>query len=191
MDEQPAAITRAERSRVAILQAAFELFAELSYDGVTVERIAARARVGKPTIYRRWPSKGAVVLDAFIEHTAPPVFQETGDPHQDVRAWMHAIADFLADPAKGPLTAALVGAAQHDPELAVAWRERMYQPIRTVSVDRLKAAQAAGLWPETDTDVLADLLAGPIWFKLLVGGEPPTTEFVDSLLAAVLPHRVR
>jgi AcrR family transcriptional regulator len=187
MDEQPAAITRTERSRVAILQAAFDLFAELSYDGVTVERIAARARVGKPTIYRRWPSKGAVVLDAFIEHTAPPVFQETGDPHQDVRAWMQAIAGFLADPVKGPLTAALVGAAQHDPELAVAWRERMYQPIRTVSVDRLKAAQAAGLWPETDTGVLADLLAGPIWFKLLVGGEPPTTEFVDSLLAAVLP----
>ena len=187
MDEQPAAMTRAERSRVAILQAAFELYAELSYDGVTVERIAARARVGKPTIYRRWPSKGAVVLDAFIEHMAPPVFQETGDPRQDVRGWLHSIADFLADPVKGPLTAALVGAAQHDPELSVAWRERMYLPIRTVSVDRLKAAQAGGLWPEADTDVLADLLAGPIWFKLLVAGEPPTREFVDGILAVVLP----
>jgi AcrR family transcriptional regulator len=187
MDEELAATTRTERSRAAILRAAFDLYAELSYDGVTVERIAARAHVGKPTIYRRWPSKGAVVLDAFIEHTAPPVFRETGDPRQDVRAWLGSIAAFLADPVKGPLTAALVGAAQHDPDLAVAWRERMYLPIREVTVARLKAAQSAGLWPEADTEVLGDLLAGPIWFKLLVAGEPPTGDFVDSLLAIVLP----
>jgi AcrR family transcriptional regulator len=187
MSEQPATMKRTERSRANILRTAFELLTESAYAEVTIERIAARARVGKPTIYRRWPSKGAVVLDAFIEHMEPPLFQETGDPREDVRAWMHSIADFLADPGKGPLTAELVGAAQHDPELAAAWHERLFLPIRSVTVARLQSAQAAGLRPDADAEVLADLLAGPLWFKLLCAGEPPTREWVDKLLATALP----
>ncbi|MDL4820483.1 TetR/AcrR family transcriptional regulator [Actinomadura opuntiae] len=182
----PQTPSRAERSRAAILSAAFELYKEQPYGRLTIEGIAARAGVGKPTIYRRWSSKGAVVLEALMEHVPPTAFPDSGDLVRDLRSWLHGIADLLGDPERGPLFAGLVGAAQHDPELAEAWRERLYRPIRAAGAGRLRAARDEGGLPPVDTDVLLDLLTGPIWFRLLVAGETPTPEYADAVLDAVL-----
>ncbi|MEO3876376.1 TetR/AcrR family transcriptional regulator [Nonomuraea sp. B12E4] len=182
----PPTPSRTERSRAAILRAAFELYEEQSYDKVTIEKIAARAGVGKPTIYRRWPSKGAVVLDALIEHVPPTGFPDTGDIVHDLRAWLYGLVDLLADPQRGPLFAGLIGAAQHDPEMANVWRERLFRPVREAQAERLTQAQSDTRLPLIDPDLLLDLLAGPIWFRLLVAGEPPNRQHADAILNTFL-----
>ncbi|MFR9774079.1 TetR/AcrR family transcriptional regulator [Nocardia sp. SC052] len=187
----PAEMMRAERSRAAILRAAFELYQEQSYNKVTIEGIAARAGVGKPTVYRRWPSKGAVVLDAVIEAVPPAPFPDTGDIERDLRSWLYGIVDLLADPKRGPLFAGLVGAAQHDHELAAAWRERLYRPTRRENVERLCKAKADGQLPDLDPDLIIDLLAGPVWFRLLVVGERPTRQLADKALRLVIGASAR
>ncbi|MFI6324773.1 TetR/AcrR family transcriptional regulator [Nonomuraea sp. NPDC050556] len=177
---------RSERSRVAILRAALELCREQGFGGVTIEKIAARAGVGKPTIYRWWPSKHAVILDAFMEHIAAELtFPETGDHLEDLRGWLHSIAGVLADPAVGPLIAGVVGAAQYDPALAKEFHERVYVPTRETTVARVRRIQDEGRMPDLSPDTLADLVTGPIWFRLLVAGDLPGRDYVDTVLAAV------
>jgi len=90
----------------------------------------------------------SATLDAFIEHMTPPLPEDTGDPRRDARAWLNSIADFLADPSKGPLTAGLIGAVQHDPDLAAAWHEWLYLPVRAVTVARLRAARRRDCGPK-------------------------------------------
>ena len=179
--------TRSDRSRAAILTAAYELYQELPYAQMTIEAIAARAGVGKPTIYRRWPSKGPVILAAVIEHLRPPGFPDTGNFRADVRAWLYGIADWLADPVDGHPFLGLAGAAQHDPELAHSWQEDLYKPIRTANATRLRAAQAAGDVPPGDVSLMADALAGAIWFRILVTGRTTSHAEVDALVDLVLP----
>ncbi|MQA95606.1 MAG: TetR family transcriptional regulator [Streptosporangiales bacterium] len=87
----PSTKSRTARSREAIFQAAMELCAERSYAAVTMEAIATRARVGKPTLYRWWPSKGVLFLEALTERFGEPYFVigDTGDLPADLRSWLH------------------------------------------------------------------------------------------------------
>ncbi|WP_327093156.1 TetR/AcrR family transcriptional regulator C-terminal ligand-binding domain-containing protein [Nonomuraea sp. NBC_01738] len=80
----------------------------------------------------------------------------------------------------------LVGAAQHDAELARMWHERVYLPTRTVTVERIRRAQAGGRLPDIDPQILADLLAAPIWFRFLLAGGDPSPEHADAVFQAVL-----
>lgn len=185
MAEKPGASRRSEDSRVATLRAAWELCSERPYASVTIEAIAARAGVGKPTIYRRWPSKGAVVLDAMVEVIGPDIaYQQTEDDLGDLRTWMHRVAVMLADPLRGGVIRGLVGSAQHDPALMQLWNERIYLPTRTQTVSRIERAQHNGRLSAHDPEILADLLFAPLWFKLLLAGGTPTVEHADAILAA-------
>ncbi|MFC7722255.1 TetR/AcrR family transcriptional regulator [Nonomuraea recticatena] len=179
---------RSERSRAAILRAALELHREHGYGGVTIEGIAARAGVGKPTIYRWWPSKHAVIIDAFMEHIATELsFPQTGDHLEDLRGWLHSIARVLAEPDIGPLIAGVVGAVQHDPALAEEFHQRIYVPTRQTTVAQIQRIQDEGRLPAFAPDVLADLITGPLWFRLLVAGDPPDPDYVDTVLAVMAP----
>ncbi|MFI9554217.1 TetR/AcrR family transcriptional regulator [Nonomuraea endophytica] len=181
---------RSERSRVAILRAALELCREQGFGGVTIEKIAARAGVGKPTIYRWWSSKHAVILDAFMEHIATELsFPETGDHLEDLRGWLHSVARVLAESSMGPLIAGVVGAAQYDPALAAEFHQRVYLPTRQTTIARIRRIQDEGRLPDLSPDTLADLITGPIWFRLLVAGDPPGPDYVDTVLAAVASQR--
>lgn len=179
---------RTARSRSAILRAATDLCAELGYGSVTIEAIAAKAKVGKPTVYRWWPSKHAVLLDAMLEigaefsiSTSP-----TGDVVADLRAWLHNCADTLNDPTLRPLITGVLGAAQTDPALKTAIRDRMHIPLRARNQTDLVAAQEAGQLPHLDLDLLEDALVAPLWYRLLVSGEPFDRAFADAVLAQVL-----
>src|SRR6185312_1951178 len=89
---------RNERSRRAVLDAALELLSETGYAALTVEAIAARAGVGKQTIYRWWPGRGAVILDALAEAGPPPPLPDTGDLRADLLLVVRATVAELADP---------------------------------------------------------------------------------------------
>ncbi|WP_203236815.1 TetR/AcrR family transcriptional regulator [Nocardia panacis] len=179
---------RTARSREAILQAALDLNAERGYAAVGMDAIATRARVGKPTLYRWWPSKGALYLDVLQDRVVEPyiVWPDTGDFVADLHTWIRGFAEMFSNPDLRQLLIGVVGTAQHDPDLARLIRERIHAPQRAKNLERITAAQQAGQLPRLDPGILEELLVAPQWYRLLVSGEPFTVEYADTLVAIVL-----
>ena len=122
---------RSEEADRAILAAATQLLAERGLGGMSMEEVAARAGVGKATVYRRWGSRGALALDAFLaEFSRQQPLPDTGTFHGDLlaalRGWIRSVTRTPA----GRMLAGLVAEAQRDPALAAAWRERVFEPLR-------------------------------------------------------------
>nr|WP_206060667.1 TetR/AcrR family transcriptional regulator [Nonomuraea basaltis] len=171
-----------------ILQAALDLCAERSYAAVSMEAIAARAQVGKPTLYRWWPSKGALYLEALTERVGEPYFliPDTGDLEADLRTWIHAATKIFTDGALRGLLAGVVGSAQHDPELANILYEQVHIPLSSRNRERIRAAQESGQLAGFDPYLLEDMLIAPLWYRLLISGQPITPEYADMVVSAVL-----
>ncbi|MEU6232666.1 TetR/AcrR family transcriptional regulator [Kitasatospora sp. NPDC047058] len=182
---------RSEQSRTAILTAAAELVAEIGFAKLTIEKIAARAGVGKQTIYRWWPSKGAVVFDAFLaasEDTGGGLaLPETDDLAADLRAVLRPTADELAGPAFDRTGRALVAEVLNDPALLREYRERLLDPLLAVTRTRLERARAAGrIAPDADLDLAVELLYGPLYYRWLHGLGPLDHAYADRLVQAAL-----
>jgi AcrR family transcriptional regulator len=179
---------RSARSQAAILKAAYELCQEQGYARLTIEGIAARAGVGKQTIYRWWPSKGAVLLDVLVDQiTARLDAADTGSPLDDLRRRVHITAEVLADTTIGPHIASLLGDAQGDPVLANELHERLVGPARAQHRELIHAAQNRGeLRADLDADLMADALFAPIWLRLLVTKAELSLKFADNIADIVL-----
>lgn len=179
----PNAERRSDRARAAILAAALELTEAPGYHLTSVEAIARHAGVGKQTIYRWWPSKGAVVLEALDEAAGPTLeFPDTGDVVADLRTQMSAVAALLADPGFAGF-AGLVGAAQSDSALSRALLDTIIEPRVAACRKRLEAAQQCGqLRADVDPEDVIELLYGPIYYRLLFRTKPIT----DGLAADVI-----
>jgi len=177
--------TNRDRGAV-IMQTALDLAREVGYAKLSVEGIAARAGVGKHTVYRRWPSKGALFLDAMLSALHSELgYDDTGDLVNDLRKQMNAARELVGGPDFGPLYAALVGEAQHDPAIAEALYERWIKPITDQTRDRLRSAQEQGqLSPEHDLDVVVALLYGPLYYRFLLIPGTYDAAFIDAVLAA-------
>jgi AcrR family transcriptional regulator len=175
---------RSAASHSAILQAAYELCQSDGYGRLTIEAIAARAGVGKQTIYRWWPSRGALMIDVFLPTVmGRSVVAAIDDIGMDVRARVRALAEVLADPEIGPHIAGLIGDAQTNPDLARRLDDRFVQPLRAALRGRLLDGQSQGYFaPDIDLDVLADTLFGPIWFRLLVTRDPLTAAYAEAVV---------
>jgi AcrR family transcriptional regulator len=177
---------RSERSRQAILTAAVDLLREVGYRKLTIEAIAARAGVGKQTIYRWWPSKGAVVLDGFLaavnEDPDDLSLPDTGDVAADLRGVVRAIVAELADPDLSGVSRALMIEMQEDVELADTARDRILAPQMRAIADRLRAAQDAGqLRADLDLAVAVELLVGPLYHRWLLRTAPLTEAYADTV----------
>ncbi|MEU6711400.1 TetR/AcrR family transcriptional regulator [Nonomuraea sp. NPDC046802] len=192
MVKQPNPTRRSERSRQAILTATRELISEIGYAKLTIEAIAARAGVGKQTIYRWWPSKGAVVFDAFLalsevgpeSSTALP---DTGDLETDLKAVMRATVAEFADPAFEEPIRALNTEIINDPALAAQYREKLADPLDEAKKTRLRSAQRAGqLASDADLDLALELLYAPLYQRWLLRSGPLTPEYADTLVDVFL-----
>ncbi|MFE2411914.1 TetR/AcrR family transcriptional regulator [Kitasatospora sp. NPDC059408] len=181
---------RSERSRAAVLAAASELVAEVGYGKLTIEAIAARAGVGKQTIYRWWPSKGAVVFDAFLadsEHEGGIELPDTGDLRADLRAVLRPSSDRLTDPAFDPTARVLIAEIVTDPALHGEYRTRLLDPLLEVTRRRFRSAREAGqIAPDTDLDLAVELFYGPLHYRWMFRLGPLTHDHADQLVEAVL-----
>jgi AcrR family transcriptional regulator len=179
---------RNEASHRAILDAALALCRERGYAKLTVEAIAARAGVGKQTIYRWWPSKGAVVIDAFLREVGEEIsFPDTGDLAADIRAVLTNVARLSAHPGWGPHMAALICEAQHDPAVRHALLDRFITPRRAPIAELLQRAQQAGELPPTlDIRAVLDLLFGAIYHRLLLRNAPLDNAYAATVAEIVL-----
>jgi AcrR family transcriptional regulator len=169
------------------LKAARELVNEIGFDAVTMEGIAARAGVGKTTIYRRWPNKASLVLDAFFEEEVPlNDFPDTGDVREDLRRQMRRFVKELNGPL-GCKISMLLGSGQFDEEMAEAFRARWIEPRRKDARMVLKRAVERGeIRKGVDPEVLLDALYGPIYFRLLAGHASLSQRFADELTELVM-----
>ena len=174
---------RSEAARGKILAAARELLEERGLPGMTVEGIAARAEVGKPTIYRHWPNAQAVAMDAFLEGIeAGEAETGRGLALPALRRQLAAIAVAFASPS-GRSTAAMIAAAQNDSELAKVFRNRFIMRSRETGRELLLRAIAEGqVRADIDLEVALDLVYAPLFFRLLIGHGRLDHAFTDALL---------
>jgi AcrR family transcriptional regulator len=175
---------RSEQARQAVLEAADDLLAERGFARLTIEGIAARAGVAKQTIYRWWPSKTDILLDAFADDAAedlsPP---DSGDLERDLRIHLNRLADFLTRSDAGAVFRALAGLAQHDVDVAARLRaDYLSQQRDRDRLPLLRAVDRGQLLPETDIDLAVEQLVGPIYYRVLVTGQPVPREFTDRLV---------
>jgi len=183
---------RSERSRQAILEATRALISEVGYGKVAIETIASRAGVGKQTIYRWWPSKGAVIFDAFLALSEGAEGQgmalpDTGDIEADLKAVMRATAAEFADPEFERPIRALNNEISNDPDLAAQYREKLARPLDEAKKKRLRSAQRAGqLAEDADLDLVLEVLYAPLFQRWLHRSGPLTTEYADALVAVTL-----
>lgn len=168
-DHPPAPVDRSERARTAALSAALALATELPYPQVTMEAIAARAGVGKATLYRRWPHRGALLVDAVAHRNAASDgggIPDTGDLVADLTAVLRSVVDELADPGWDALLRALCVEALVDTEVGAQVLEQVFAPQITLFADRFATARAAGQIDGSVGDVEAfELVVAPVFHR--------------------------
>jgi AcrR family transcriptional regulator len=179
---------RSEQARQAVLHAADDLLAKVGFAAVTIEGIAARAGVAKQTIYRWWASKVDILFDAFIDDMAQHLTPaDSGDLAEDLHTHLRRVAEFLTESDSGAVFRALTGQAQHDPALAARFRADYLSQQRARDRLPLERAMARGDLPaDTDLDAAVDELLGPVYYRVLVTGDPVDPEFTAVLVTGFL-----
>ncbi|MEV6732667.1 MULTISPECIES: TetR/AcrR family transcriptional regulator [unclassified Streptomyces] len=185
---------RSDRSRRAILDAALALVGEVGYGKLTIEAIAARAGVGKQTIYRWWPSKAAVLLDASLAlygdaetEAGWTGFPDTGDLAADLKLVLRVTVDQFNDEKYEAPTRALTAAGATDPELSARFTEQLLEPQLALYEARLRAAREAGqLAADVDLRLTVEMLVGPLTYRWLLRTAPLTHAYTDALVDRVL-----
>ncbi|MFD8149025.1 TetR/AcrR family transcriptional regulator [Streptomyces sp. NPDC059708] len=192
MSHAPNPDLRSPRVYRSTLDAALELATRDGYANVTVEAIAATARVGKQTIYRWWPNKAAVLLEALNDRTGPASqVPDTGDITADLTAALQGVMNLLST-ALGTIWRGLIADAQRDPRLAEDIRQTFFEPRMVRWEERLDAAIAAGqIRADVPTRCVVELLFGPVYYRLLLETDPLDPENaaarVDYLLNGLKP----
>jgi AcrR family transcriptional regulator len=182
---------RDENARLAVLHAADDLLVERGFGGVTVEGIAARAGVAKQTIYRWWPSKVDILLDTLVEDAGRCLaIPDAGTAVESARRYLRNLARFLTRNPAGKVLLALIGEAQHDPEMARMFHQRYLDPQRRTEREMLRRGISTGeLSADLDIDATIDALSGPILYRALTGTPIPRA-FIDKLIANSLEPKV-
>jgi AcrR family transcriptional regulator len=185
--KRPPGRPRSEHARLAILRSTLRLLKENGFSGFTIEAVADRAAVGKATVYRWWPNKGALIADAFAHSVTPDLhFPDTGSIDKDMSQQMRQLVKVFSGP-QGRIVSAILGAGQSDPELIEAFRERFLMPRRREAYATLRRAVVRGeLRHDIDPNLLLDSLYGPIYMRFLIRHDRLTPNFVDRLSALVL-----
>jgi AcrR family transcriptional regulator len=183
--DQPATPRRRGAVRTdELLQVTLDLAAEVGYAGLTIEAVARRAGVGKHTVYRRWPSKAALLLDALSRvWTTDLDYHDTGDVRADLREQFLRSAPALASPPIGPVYRGLIAEAQSDPALRATLHERFLVTVERRTLDRITRAQDAGeLVADVRLDFAAEVLCGTLYYRHLLSTRPVDEDTVDDLL---------
>jgi AcrR family transcriptional regulator len=167
-----------------LLEVTLELAAEAGYRGLTIEAVARRAGVGKHTIYRRWPSIVALLLDALNEVWISDLdYHTSGGIRADLREQFLRSSRALSTPPIGPIYRAVIAEVQAGPELRATLHERFLATVEQRTVNRLKLAQRDGeLNPDVDLAIAAEVLAGTLYYRWLLTSRPIDEAVIDGLI---------
>jgi len=185
----PSPTRRSSHARRAILAATADLVCERGYRRLSIEAIAARAGVGKQTIYRWWPSKGAVVFDAFLmlqEQEGGTELPETDDIDADLALLLRRTVRGLVDPRFDEPYRALTTEVQHDEALARDLLDRLLGPLLDATRQRIIRGQTSGqIDAAVDPTIVVELLFGPLFHRWLLRTAPLDDAYADSVAAHV------
>ncbi len=184
----PRGRTRDEDARRRVLDAAFELVGTRNPGEVGINDIAAEAHVAKQTIYRWWPSRTAVVLDALVLGTlkATP-FPETEDIRADFTSHLRSVIRLFNSPT-GRIVREMLAEAQTDPAIADEFRTRFWRPRRELSSARLERGIELGqLRADLDHEIVLDAIYGPLWTRLMIGHLPLRPAHATKITDAIWP----
>jgi AcrR family transcriptional regulator len=178
---------RSNASRDAILAATHSLLEEIGFDKLSIEGVAARAGVGKATIYRWWRSKGALAMEAFLDAVAPTIaFPETASARADILAQIHKVARAYRGKT-GRIVREMIGLGQFDAETIRVFVEGYLEPRRSAAKAVLQKGIAQGEFRTSiDLDVVVDALYGPIFHRMLTGHAPISDAFIDAHVTLIL-----
>lgn len=177
---------RSERSHRAILDATVALLCEHGFAGLTVDGVAARAGVGKATIYRHWGSKNALAMEAIHAVLPPPVAPDTGSLREDLRQLMLGAVRMMTSSPLASLMPSLVDAAERDADLRQLHRDFVCTR-REVGVGVVRRAVERGeVRGGVDPELVADLVAGPLFYRRLLVHEPADAGYVDRLVDLIV-----
>jgi AcrR family transcriptional regulator len=179
---RPRGRPRGDEVRVAILRAANALLEEKGYAGFTIEGVAARCGAARTSIYRWWPSRGALAMAGFLAETAPKIsYPQTDSAIADIREQMKRVARVYGGKV-GRTIAAIVAEGQGDPETLRAFIHGYVKPRRADAKRVLQRGVDSGeLRPDLDLEVVLDALYGPITYRMLVPHSPLTPAWAAAL----------
>ncbi len=182
---------RVERSRRVILEATLCELGEVGYGALTIESVAARAGVGKSTIYRHWPGKLDLVEDAFRTLKAPVVVPDHGSLRDKVISVIGQVAGLVQQSTYSACMPALIEAAERDPNVR-AFHATFSAERRAVLVGLLRDAVTQGELPPTaDPELLADAMVGPILLRRLLLTQTVGPEIAPAIVDQILPVTTR
>jgi len=186
--EEPGRRRGTAEIRDAVLAAAGALMLEGGLAAATMEAIAARAGLSKRTLYKYWPSRGAVALEGFMRSAASSwTLPEDASATESLTVLVASAARLFTETPAGPLMRSLVADAQAQEEIAAALREQWLRPRRAVAADLLRRGVAEGEFREDiDVEITLDLLFAPVYYRLLLGHEPMTESFATASVKHLL-----
>ena len=186
--KRPPGRPRSEESRQSILRSTLKLLKQPGgFPELSIEAIAADANVGKTTVYRWWPTKAALVADAFFASSEEELqFPNTGSVQRDMSLQMRRVIRIFRSE-RGKVVAALLAGGQSDPELLDAFRERFLWPKRLQAYQTLQRGIDRGELPAaSDLDLILDSLYGPIYMRFLIRHDKLDESFADEICGLVL-----
>lgn len=170
---------RSEAAREAALHAALELLDEQGLTGLSIDGIAARAGIGKRTIYRWWPTKGAVVIEAFLAQISPKIaFPVTNKPVDDLIAQLRSVVAAYRGK-DGRIVQQLVALGQTDEHVLKAFTEGYIEPRRQAAREALHRIFRANTFEQIDIEEVIDGIYGPIFYRLLVQHAELSENFIE------------
>ena len=183
---------RSEESRAAVLRATSELLHEVGLRAMTTDEIANRSGASKATIYKWWPNKYAVAIEAFLsEMFAESPDPDTGCAREDFLLALRGLMRFYTGPS-GRVFAQLVGEAQFDPAVAAELRDRLVGSRRRLVRAIWDRGVARGeLRPDTDPEAAIDLVFGPAMYRLVAGHAPLDDAAADTIIDACACRKPR
>lgn len=187
VEARPRGRPREAAAGAAIIEATLQLLAEGGFQAATIDAIAARAGVGRNTIYRRWPGKDELVADALYELSIDLDEHKGESTYELLLNWIGDFARLFADPLFGRVLPAVLGELQRDPVFARVYVDRVVRPRREALLEVLAGAVERGeLRKDADIVQVADLLAGAPFLRLLPLGFPPVTDsYAEELLETI------
>ncbi len=178
---------RSEQSRQAILRSTLKLLRKAGFAQLSIEAIAADAGVGKATVYRWWPNKGALVVDAFASSTEAELrFPDSGSVYRDMALQMNQFLAVLHS-SRGRIVKAVIAAGQSDAKLLEEFRNRLLRPRRQGAYRTLRRGIERGELPENlDLDLVLDILYGAMYMRFLIRHDELSESYINDVCRLVL-----
>lgn len=179
-------ISRGAGARQRVLQAALEVLDDDGLPGFTMEAVARRAGASKATLYRRWPTVGALMIDAMDATFRPFPVPDTGRVDADVAQLLTAFVTLLEHTPFPRLLAAFIDAAERDSALATLHADLTRRRREPLLVVLARARERGQLPPDLDLEVVTDLLAGPFFYRRFIAHRPIPPDLINDVITHVL-----